>query len=228
MYLRVEYDDNDLNLLKNHNSIKGNPANVNFETNPEAHEDQLFVLFSGLPNNAYDVWNWRSLETAPAGLAEGHTLINDLLVRDTGGQVVAFSNFPIGSRPTWVHKDGAAFTGEILYLEDRDSTSKHIGDAWDSSQIVPGYYIDTLVGKRVHPDSALAQSRWDIFTVSAFDAVNDKITVVLKRKLNTTHGEDLMLTDSVQVRIGQIDDQDDFYLPSNSSRGFTELFWLIL
>ncbi len=229
LYLRIEYDDKNLNLLKNHNSITGDPTNVNFVTNAQAHEDQLFVLFSGLPNGAYDVWNWRSLETAPAGLAEGRTLVNvnDTPVTDAGGQIVAFSNFPIGSRPTWVHKDGAAFTGEILYLEDRDSTSKHVGDPWVINQIVPGYYIDTLVGNRVHPDSALAQSRWDIFTVSSFDAVNEKITVVLKRKLNTGWSEDLPMADSVQFRIGLFDDQDDFYL-GGSRRGYTDLLWLIL
>ena len=229
LYLRLEYDDDDLNLLKNHNSITGDPTNVNFATNAQAHEDQLFVLFSGLPNGAYDVWNWRSLETAPAGLAEGRTLfnVNDTPFTDAGGQLVAFSNFPIFGRPTWVHKDGAAFTGEILYLEDRESTSQHIGDPWDSSQIVPGYYIDTLVGNRVHPDSALAQSRWDIFTVSSFDAVNEKITVVLKRKLNTGWPEDFVMVDSVEFRIGLFDDQDRFDL-GGSRRGYTDLFWLIL
>ena len=227
LFLRIEYDDDDLNLLKNHNSITGNPTNVNFVTNAEAHEDQLFVLFSGLPNNASDVWNWRSLETAPAGLAEGKTLINDTLVRDAGIQVVADTNFPIGSRPIWVHKNGAAFTGEILYFEDRDSTTKHLTDSWVANQIVPGYYVDTLVGNRVHPDSTLAESRWDIYTVSEFDAANNRITVVLKRKLNTGWPEDKVLADSVQFRIGLFDDQDDFYL-SGSRRGFTELFWLIL
>ena len=224
LYLRIEYKDNDLNLLKNHNSITGDPTNVNFKTNAEAHEDHLLVLFSGLPNNASDVWNWRSLETAPAGLAEGYRLINDTLVRDLGGQVVAWPNFPIGGRPIWVHKDGAAFTGEILYIEDRDSTSKHIGDPWDSSQVVPGYYIDTNVRSNVQ---ITPQSRWDIFTVSSFDDLNEKITVVLKRKLNTGWSEDLAMADSVQFRIGLFDDQDDFYL-GGSRRGYTDLLWLIL
>ena len=138
--------------------------------------------------------------------------------------MVALPNFPIGGRPIWVHKDGAAFTGEILYIEDRDSTSKHIGDPWDSSQVVPGYYIDTNVRSNVQ---ITPQSRWDIFTVSSFDDLNEKITVVLKRKLNTGWSEDLAIADSVQFRIGLFDDQDDFYL-GGSRRGYTDLLWLIL
>ena len=93
--------------------------------------------------------------------------------------------------------------------------------------IVPGFYIDTLVGNRVHPDSALNQSRWDIFTVSSFDDLNEKITVVLKRKLNTTYSEDWVLADSVQFRIGLFDNQDKFTL-GGSRRGYTDLLWLIL
>ena len=71
------------------------------------------------------------------------------------------------------------------------------------------------------------ESRWDIFTVSEFDAVNEKITVVLKRKLNTTYSEDLVLVDSVQFRIGLYEDQDKFTL-GGSRRGYTDMLWLSL
>ena len=229
LFLRIKFDDDSLNQLKDYHSIIGDPQNVNFTINDLAHEDQLYVLFSGLPDNASDVWSWRALETAPAGLAEGFTLRNDFIFRDSGGQVVAFLNATFNStRPPWVHKDGSAFKGPVLYLEDRDAISSHISDPWDSNQVVPGYYIDTLVRNRVHPDSALRQSRWDIFTVFSFDPVNEIITVVLKRKLNTGWSEDLPLADSVQVRIGIFDEQEDFFLGNNSRRGFTDLFWLIL
>lgn len=228
LFLRIELDDDSLNQLKDHNSITDS-SNVNFVVNDLAHEDQLYVLFAGLPNNASDVWSWRALETAPAGLAEGYTLRNDTLFRDAGGQIVALSNAAFNGRPPWVHKDGSAFTGPVLYLEDRDATSNHLSDIWLRNQIVPGYYIDTLVRNRVHPDSALKQSRWDIFTVHSYDAVNDRLTIVLKRKLDTGwQPEDLVLADSVQVRIGVFDDQEDFFLGNNSQRGFTDLFWLIL
>jgi len=227
LYLRVEFVDDDLNLLKNHYVLS--PIGfLNFERDPTSHEDQLYVMFSGLPNGDLDVWNWRSLETAPAGLAEGKTLINDtLLVTDLGLQKVAWDNIKVVSRPKWVHKDSSAFTGEILYIEDTSGFDRYTGDTnWTVGHIIPGFYIDTLVGSRVQT-SAYAQSRWDIFTVSSFDDLNEKITVVLKRKLNTTYSEDLVMADSVQFRIGLFDDQDRFDL-GGSRRGYTDLFWLIL
>ena len=114
LYLRVEFDDNDLNLLKNH-YVLSPTGFLNFERDPTSHEDQLFVMFSGLPNGDLDVWHWRSLETAPAGLAEGKTLINDtILVTDSGAQKVAWDNIKVTTRPKWAHKDSSAFTGEIL------------------------------------------------------------------------------------------------------------------
>ena len=228
LFLRIEYDDNDLNLLKNH-YVLSPTGFLNFERDPTSHEDQLFVMFSGLPNGDLDVWHWRSLETAPAGLAEGRTLINDtILVTDAGAQKVAWDNTEVNSRPKWAHKDSSAFTGEILYIEDTSGFDRYTSDPnWVTGHIIPGYYIDTLVGNRVHPDSALKQSRWDIFTVSSFDDLNEKITVVLKRKLNTTYSEDLVMADSVEFRIGLFDNQDRFDL-GGSRRGYTELFWLIL
>ena len=225
LYLRVEFDDNDLNLLKNHYVLS--PIGfLNFTRDPTSHEDQLFVMFSGLPNGDLDVWNWRSLETAPAGLAEGKTLINDtILVTDSGAQQVAWDNTQVGTRPKWAHKDSSSFTGEILYKEDTSGFDRYAGDTnWTVGHIIPGYYIDTIVRNTVQ---SFPESRWDIFTVSSFDDLNEKITVVLKRKLNTTYSEDLVLADSVQFRIGLFDDQDRFDL-GGSRRGYTDLFWLIL
>jgi len=227
LYLRIEYADNDLNLLKFPYVLQSGGF-LNFVADPTSFEDQLYIMFSGLPNSAYDVWNWRSLETAPAGLAEGYTLINDtVLVRDTGLQVVALPNPVFNAWPKWAHKDSSDFTGQILYTEDTSGFGRYVGDPnWALGDIIPGFYIDTLVGVRMQ-DPAYAQSRWDIFTVSSFDAVNEKITVVLKRKLNTTYSEDLVMADSVQFRIGLFDNQDNFTL-GGSRRGYTDLLWLIL
>ncbi|MCH7948508.1 MAG: hypothetical protein IIC66_11995 [candidate division Zixibacteria bacterium] len=199
---------------------------MNFERDPTSFEDQLYILFSGLPNSAYDVWNWRSLETAPAGLAEGKTLINDtVLVTDSGAQQVAWDNIKINTRPKWAHKDSSAFTGEVLYIEDTSGFDRYTSDPnWVTGHIIPGFYIDTIVRNTVQ---SFPESRWDIFTVSSFDDLNNTITVVLKRKLDTGWSEDLVLVDSVQFRIGLFDNQSDFKL-AGSKRGYTDLFWLIL
>jgi len=225
LYLRVEFVDNDLNVLKDYYKTSDN--NLNFERVTSSQEDQVYVIYSGLPNGDFDVWNWRSLTTGTAGVAEGLTLINNTLVVDSGPQQVAFINEDsvIVGRPKWVHTTGASYTGEILYIEDLDTMANHLNEFLATGLVVQGWYVDSGVGDQVQ--NTFPQSRWDIFTVSSFDAVNEKITVVLKRKLNTTYSEDLELVDSVQVRIGIFDNQDDFYF-SNSKRGFTELFWLIL
>ena len=225
LYLRVEFDDNDLNVLKDY--YKTEDDNLNFERVTSSQEDQVFVIYSGLPNGNFDVWNWRSLTTGTAGLAEGLTLINNTLVVDSGPQQVAFINEDsvIVGRPKWVHTTGASYTGEILYIEDLDTMANHLNEFFAAGLVVQGWYVDSGVGNQVQ--NTFPQSRWDIFTVSSFGAVNERITVVLKRKLNTTYSEDLVLVDSVQVRIGIFDNQSDFDL-QHSRRGFTELFWLIL
>ena len=227
LYLRIEFDDNDLNLLKDF--YRTRDSSTNFERITSSQEDQVFVMFSGLPNGDLDVWNWRSLTTGTGGVAEGRTLTTDTLVDDNGSQRVAFPNSsPLDSlRPVWVHTTGASYTGEILYKDDRDSISKHLNEYTIPGLVVPGWYVDSAVGTRVK-QSAFAQSRWDIFTVDSFDNVNNEITVVLKRKLNTTYSEDLVLADSVQVRIGLLDNEVDIFQDNISRRGFTDLFWLIL
>ena len=227
LYLRVEFDDKNLNLLK-FPYVLQEGGFLNFVADPTSFEDQLYIMFSGLPNSAYDVWNWRSLETAPAGLAEGKTLINDtILVTDSGFQVVALPNPVFNAWPKWAHKDSSDFTGQILYVEDTSGFGRYVADPnWTVGDVIPGYYIDSAVGSRVQ-DPAYAQSRWDIFTVSSFDDLNEKITVVLKRKLNTTYSQDLVMADSVQFRIGLFDNQDKFTL-GGSRRGYTDLLWLIL
>ena len=226
LFLRVEFDDDDLNILREfHQTVD---IDLNFSRITVSHEDQVFVMFSGLPNGDLDVWNWRSLTTGTAGLAEGFTFVlsNDTLVVDAGAQQVAFSNaHPIDStRPVWVDTTSPNYTGDFIYIENRDSIQKYLTFFREPGIVVPGYYIDTNVRSNVQ---ITPQSRWDIFTVSAFDAVNEKITVVLKRILNTGWPEDFVMVDSVEFRIGLFDDQDRFDL-GGSRRGYTDLFWLIL
>ncbi|MCH9025174.1 MAG: hypothetical protein IH931_07550 [candidate division Zixibacteria bacterium] len=160
-------------------------------------------------------------------MAEGLTLINDTLVVDSGPLPVAFVNEDsvFVGWPKWVHTTGADYTGEILYIEDLDTMANHLNEFLAAGLVVQGWYVDSGVGHQVQ--NTFPQSRWDIYTVSEFDAANNKITVVLKRKLNTGWPEDLVLADSVQFRIGIFDNQSDFDL-SGPGRGFTELFWLIL
>ena len=224
LFLRVEFDDDDLNILREfHQTVD---IDLNFSRSTVSHEDQVFVMFSGLPNGDLDVWNWRSLTTGTARLAEGFTLSNGTLVVDSGSQQVAFTNaHPIeNQKPVWVDTLSPNYTGDFIYIENRDSIQKYLTFFREPGIVVPGYYIDTNVRSNVQ---ITPQSRWDIFTVSAFDAVNEKITVVLKRKLNTGWPEDFVMVDSVEFRIGLFDDQDRFDL-GGSRRGYTDLFWLIL
>jgi len=227
LYLRISYRNDSLNLLKNYNYIIGDSTNVNFDSSTFSHEDQLYVMFAGLPNSAWDVWNWRSLETAPAKLAEGYIFRNDSLIRDTGGQEVALRNALTGARPQWVHNTGPAYHGEILYIEDTSNIAPFLTSTWTGGQIVPGYVIDTAVGGRVQIGQPYASSRWDIFSVYSYNSTTDRLAVVMKSRLTSTYADDLDLVDSVKIKVGVFDDQSDFTL-SGSRRGFTKEFWLIL
>lgn len=229
LYLRIEYTDNDLNQLKSYLSLVDVP-NKNFTRNTLAYEDQIFVMFEGLPNNAWDVWNWRSMETGPARLAEGMRYEGGNLITDAGGQVVAIFNPLDGvttGRPQWVHNTGPAYTGDILYMQDTSSITPFLTDpGWSQSQIVPGYVIDTAVYGRVQPGQPYASSRWDIWAIHDFNGTTDRLSVVMKCAMNTGRTDDLVMADSVNMKIGVFDDQTDFNV-SGSRRGFSGEFWLI-
>ncbi|HEX2896660.1 MAG TPA: hypothetical protein VHP63_01240 [candidate division Zixibacteria bacterium] len=224
LYLRIEWADDSLNLLKDYlETINGTRT---FAVRDFSQEDQLFVMFAGLPDSAYDVWNWRSLTTSPAGLAEGCIFRHDSLISDFGDSLVAKSNInPNNStEPIYVHSTGDFFTGQILYESEIDTFTNHSTDFTTAGEIVPGWIIDSSLGS-VIADSL--GSRWDVFTLHNYDPIANRQTVVLKSKLKNFITDDLILADSVKIRIGILDDQADL-TQGGSRRGFTQEFWLIL
>ncbi len=226
LFLRIEYADDSLNLLQDYLYCH-DPANKNFTLELLGNQDQIFVMFFGLPDSAWDVWNWRSLGTAPARLAEDFVYDNSLMTVDSGGQEVTQPNDLSFQRPRWVHKTGPAFTGEILYIEDTSSITPFLTYTWAQNQIVPGYVVDTGVGGRVQIGQPYASSRWDVFTVHSYNSSANRLAVVLKRRLLVAYSQDLDLFDSVKTKIGVLDEQDDFSV-GGSRRGLTKEFWLIL
>jgi len=222
--LRIEWADDSLNLLKDYlETINGIGT---FDVQDFSQEDQLFVMFAGLSDSAYDVWNWRSLTSSPAGLAEGCIYRNDSLISDLGDSVVAKSNINPNdpTKPIYVHNTGVNFTGPILYSSETDPFTNHSSDFSSAGKRVPGWIIDSGL---VNVTADSLKSRWDIFTLHNYDPIANRHVVVLKSKLRSSYPDDLILADSVKVKIGILDDLADL-TQSGSRRGFTQEFWLIL
>lgn len=221
--LRIEWADDSLNLLKDYlETVNGMGT---FDVREFSQEDQLFVMFAGLPDSAYDVWNWRSLTTSPAGLAEGCIYRHDSLISDSGLNVVATNNkAPNGNYPQFVHVSGPAFTGPILYKDDLDPYVNHDEEYTAAGLVVPGWWVDPDLGSFV---AAFPESRWDIFTLHNYDTTTKRHAVVLKSQMRSLSPDDLYMADSVKIRIGILDDQANLS-QAGSRRGFTQEFWLIL
>lgn len=99
---------------------------------------------------------------------------------------------------------------------------------WELDQKVPGWLIDSSFASPSHTDEERG-SRWDIKAVSVYDSLEFQYRVVLCRELNTLSADDIDLSamDSVKVKIGIYDNQEEFGQPSNR-RGFSDDFWIIL
>jgi hypothetical protein len=186
-------------------------------------------MFDSLESGGYDVWNWRSLTTAAAFLAEGMTYDTaNGFDPDASGQLAYRPNPGLGggSVPTYIHQNGSAFTGYILYTTEDMEIPPGFSD-WILGQTIPGWRIDSSV---VNLSSAIRGSRWDIRTVSEYDDGADQYIVVLCRPLNTGFSveEDLnmALLDSVEVKIGITDNQMSIET-EGSNLGFSDSFWLI-
>ncbi len=168
---------------------------------------------------------------------------------------VADSNPPYFKWPTYAHKDTSDFDYYILYTTDTlkytdtlyiDIDTVIIGEdppdtifdttaitfplttGWELDQKVPGWLIDSSFASRTDEERG---SRWDIKAVSIYDDDAAQYRVVLCRKLNTDFSVnediDLSAMDSVKVKIGIYDNQEEFGQPSNR-RGFSDDFWIIL
>jgi hypothetical protein len=265
LYLRLQWSDPTFNAYPDHFEVEtiytgGLQPYVEFtnEFLTVPYEDQIFVMFDGLPKGGYDVWNWRVLTTGGAGLGKGYsytdTLIGDMLIQDTliedaigtAGDSVAIENPAISQQPTYAHMNTSDFDGYILFVDSAVHRTEAVdsiyddltGDSipvyfyntigWDSGQIVPGWLINSSFESL---DDVERGSRWDIKAVSIYDDAAAQYRVVLCRKLNTGFGVDedidLSAMDSVKVKIGIYDNQEDFKAGS-PNRGFSDNFWIIL
>jgi hypothetical protein len=255
LYLRLQWSDSTFDAYPDNfefdHYIPGTPPAVWYEH--KAHElteeDQIFVLFDSLPEGGYDVWNWRVLTTGAVGLGKGYNYLSadSLLVADSAGTVTdsgITTNPDRGAgQPTYARYDTSKFHGYLLYTADTvnyqqilDSIYDTMGGVWQhvyfhnttgwqTGQKIPGWLIDSSFASL--SDEELG-SRWDIRTVSEYDSIADYYQLVLCRKLNTGFSDDLVLQDSVKVKIGIYDSQDEFGGPGTADRGFSDVFWIIL
>ena len=175
-------------------------------------EDQLFIMFEGAPGGGWDVWNWRSLTTGKAFLAEGKRYNNGVFTKDAGSQLPALSNAnaPL-NRPSYIPNDITSFSGYVLYSSDAIPFQTVSG--WTAQKSIPGYRIDTSVISNLEN---FPQSHWDIKTVDNYSG--SSYTVVLARDLNTGYADDLDMSSlsSVNLRITVLENQISF-IPTGSS-----------
>jgi len=230
LFMRFQWTDDSLHIWRDCWSFISQP-NYNFTFNDVFSEDQFFAMFTKPGQDWYDTWNWRVLTTDPASLAEGFTFASDTLAKDGGAQVPAVDNqtFPLSSRPRWIHETKDAYQQPILYMSEtiEPEGPGDFGPGWLPQMKVAGYVIDLSVVSYLESNP---QSRWDITTVSSYDAEVDVYKLVMSRALNSGFVDDMNMAseDSVQVRIGVLDDQDELATLNSSQQGFSNSFWLIL
>lgn len=226
LYLRISWVDSTMDVWRDAWEIL-NDSVVPFDVrrlDQANSEDQLFVLFAGLADGAYDTWNWRSLTTGASFLAEGATFRNDSLIVDGPGTTVYETfrdNEDVMQRPLSMHQDSSDWTGYALY-EEAAVPAPTISDAgFDIGDLIPGYILDSSIVSR---SAAQRGSRWDVRTISGWDS--GIYTVVLSRPMNTGFTEDLAIADSVAVRFGVLDNQLSINI-GGTSRAFSGPIWLI-
>ncbi|MFH1372446.1 MAG: ethylbenzene dehydrogenase-related protein [bacterium] len=234
LFIQAVWSDDSLHLVKDAFAVFFDEGGgLQFTHQKDAYfEDQLMLMFTLPGSTWYDVWNWRSLQTAQGFLAEGANYypaeIDDSLywVIDDGNSKVYWVNQPIGesTTPTYLHKDGSGFHGQVMNNLDR-MTYRYLS-GWEDGQIIPGWSIDTSVAGIV---ATAPESRWDVTSAYAYDSDVDQFTVVLTRKLNTGSNDDLDLSTvgSVSMKVGVFNNQSALLL-GGSQRGFTKEFLLVL
>lgn len=231
LFVRVIWDDDDYSIWRDYFSITDTSKPMSFVHNESiANEDQLMLMFDGAPDGGWDCWNWRSLTTGAANLAEGYRY-NDSLIRDAGAVTASNQNQGLlgSSQPTYVHEDTSSFTGSILPLNQianftTDTTNYgtyiNLSGGWAVGQRIPGWIIDTDARDR---SEVARSSRLDIGATSSYSDVTNRYTVVLVRKLNTGFPDDVDLSalTSVKFKIAILNNQSTFTTGS-SNRGFTK------
>lgn len=228
LYLRLEWTDDSLNIWRDAWSLINNTS-FNFTRNFVFDEDQVFVMFKMPHTVLWDVWNWRVLTTGGAGLAEGKTFNDTSFVSDVGSQTPVKENARIidDPRPRWIHTTKSAYTDPILFLSESVEAQSDFGPGWQTGMRVAGWVIDLSVRDLL---IANPQSRWDIEAVDSYNAETNKYKLVLARNLYTGFYEDIDLRDfdSVQIKVGVVDNQDEIGVNNNSSQRFSDALWLVL
>jgi hypothetical protein len=240
LYLRLTWADATHNVWPLRWEVTSIDQGPLFQRALAEDEDRLLALFADQGDTAWDAWYWRALSTGTvylggntvSGLAEGAQLISDAIVVDTAassGLVIVHDNPPKGGFPipSYLHEDTSEFNGFMLYLDADIPTPEPVPEGWTVGQFVPGRRIDSTI---TSPTKAAGRgSQWDIWSVSDWTQ-GGPWSVVLKRQLNTTYGDDLNMDvlDSVRVRLGITNNRDFSFTVGSSNQGFTDEFWLIL
>jgi hypothetical protein len=202
-------------------------------------QDQLLVLFQGLPNSEWDLWHWQVHSTAVAGVvggtitgfAEGKVLAGTQIIGDHGNLSLVRENGPAGggafNQPTFLHEDSMEFHGFILPTTEADSIleGEFPQNGWELHDTVPGFLTDQTIAD----SSATALgSRWDVR--GGWRHSEGQYTVVLRGALNSGHADDLVMSagDRIPMRLILTDKHAQSFSIGSNNQGITGLFYLQL
>jgi hypothetical protein len=231
LYLRLSWSDPTHSVWRDHYELTEiEPTFVRFfhyccDDNSLHREDQLVMMFEGLADDGWDTWNWRSLTTGSAGLAE------NMVFRNGSFDTLEVAVYPaylnpeqLNGQPKYMHVDSSDFTGFVLHETDTARTDLTPG-GWGFGDIIPGWIVDTSVASL---PASTRGARWPIRAASTHVDSANLYTVVLCRAMNTTYTDNLNMAalDSVHVKLGLLDNQIAI-TTGGTGRGFTEEFWLI-
>ena len=200
-------------------------------------QDQMLIMFRGLPNSVWDVWHWKVQSTAVegerggtiTGFAEGRRLNGTQLITDAGSLNLEKENNEYGTfnRPTFLHEDSMAFTGFILPLAEADSLSEadFPWNGWSLDDTIAGYLTDQSLASQ---SAANLNSRWDVR--GAWRHASGQYTLVLKGPLDSGYDDDLEMTDGMKVpmKIILTNNSRPSFATGSADQGITALFYLQL
>lgn len=167
-------------------------------------------MYGGAGDNA-DIWEWKAHRTGLAGFADDMHISDTMIATDPQDQEndgLYFRNYDdFHRRPRYMQPGGPDDTTTGLLEGDLVTFDRNLEwmtfsldpDIAPTAKPVPGYYM--------FQNTWTHGSRWDVKTVSKYDA--GSWTVVFQRKLNTGDAGDVEFDfsglDSIMVTIGITD-----------------------
>gem|GEM_PF-2367379 len=139
----------------------------------------VVAMHTNVPGDTADIWHWKSSRTAPSGYADDKYLQfgvgSENGRKSDDGSAAYAGNDLSGADPTWMHRSGLGFMGDVLY---------EIEAALFSGTALPGDELPKNLSL------APSGSRGDVEAAANYDPVTHTWTVELRRLRDTGNADD--------------------------------------